>query len=349
MKRKYLCLLSAVLLLLCTAACKKAEEAPAEPTPALTPEPAIVVVDEMPVHSDSWEDILNEEVPPPEAEPGALSATTGREVDAGHPFRPVFVCYDNAALNRPLSGIAEADIVYEMPASDGGGTRLLALFNDLSPAQVGPLAGMDAGFAGVQKEWGGLLVDAEAPANKEYVFTPEDAEGTFADLNRLVPALFTMEPPEAAIRFLLSEGYPYENAAAAGKFRLGFGGGAETVEYAFDSKTRTYQRFQANADGRMTASAALSYNEESAALESVPLSINSVIVQYVEFAAGAPKLTGSGKCDYFVGGVRVSGTWERAAETDATMYYLEDGSVVTLESGRTWIALHPADKPAQLF
>lgn len=348
MKRKLYCLLAAALLLM-TAACKKPEGAPAGPTPEPTPETAIVVVDQMPVHVDTWEDILAEEVPPPEEAPPVVSFTTGREIPAGGGFLPTFICYDNAPNRRPLSGIMEADVVYEAPAADGGGTRLMALFCDNRPKQVGPLGATYAGFDSVLKEWDGLIIYEGLPAAKEQVFTPDDLKGSFVDLEELVPALYTALPPVAQVRFLLSEGYVYEGADAALKLRLPFGGGrGEAVEYAYDADARMYLRYQENADGRMTEAKSLSWNEETQALENVPLLVNGVIVQYVEADDGVPVLTGSGKCEYFVGGVRVSGTWARESEAAYTEYFLEDGSVVTMESGHTWIALHPADTPVEV-
>lgn len=353
MKSKPIYILLAVLLASCLAACGKApEETPAEPTPEPTPEAAIVVVEQLPVHSDTWEDILAEEVPPPEDTPGLISSTTGREVEAERVFRPVFVCYDNATGSRPLSGVANADIVYEAPALAGegtDGTRLLALFSDVFPAQVGPVGMACADFSSVQREWGGMFVD-EGYSVEEYFFTPEGAKGEFVDLEGLVSAQYTEEPPAADVRFLLSEGYTYADASPAIRFRLPFGGGrGERVEYAFDPEAGQYLRYQAAADGRVVGAAALLWNEESAALESVPLFVDSVIVQYVNAQNGALELIGSGKCDFFVNGVRVPGEWSRAAVTEPTVYSLSDGSIVTMESGHTWIALHPADLPAQVL
>ncbi len=371
MKNKLLSMLLAVLLPVMALACKKAEDAPVEETPAPTPDAAIVVVEQLPVHSDTWEDILNEEVEPPSPTPFGVSPTTGREIDISRAYQPTFVCYDNAAAGRPLSGIAEADIVYEAPASDGGdGTRLMALFCDAFPAQVGPVGMLYGDFASVQKEWGGMVIHEGYPSQsgypkladadfimrvtnagdaKEFFFSQEDTKGLFVNLEGLVPGLYTSEPAEAGLRFLLAEGYAYAGASSAKKIILPFNGGkSEAVQYVFDPEAGQYMRYQTAADGRMLGAAALSWNEEMGALESVPLYINSLIVQYAEKDEGGLAVVGSGKCDFFVGGVQVSGTWSRATKADATAYYLDDGSVVTLETGHTWIALHPAETPAQV-
>ncbi len=46
---------------------------------------------------------------------------------------------DNARRARPLTGVAEADIVYLEPV-EGGVTRILAVYSSLLPETVGPVA-----------------------------------------------------------------------------------------------------------------------------------------------------------------------------------------------------------------
>lgn len=363
-KRFILALLAAVLLL-AAMACKGGNP-DAEPSPAPTPTAEIVVMDALPIHSDSWEDILNEEVEPPTPSPSVLSITSGRERSAASPYQPSFVCFDNAPDNRPLSGILEADIVYEAPAlADSGATRLLALFSDMYPAQTGPVGMAYSDFWELQQEWGGMFIHEGYPSAggypklpadsdgrrvtnagdaKKYFFTPKEASGAFVRLDQLVREQYSQKPVEEDIRFLLAEGYVYEEAESAKKIRLPFGGSAgEAVEYVFDPAAGMYLRYQAGAGDRMTGVNALSWNEESEALESVPLYVNNVVVQYVEIVDAGIKAVGTGACDFFVKGQRITGTWSKAALDAPTYYYLENGAIITLETGRTWIALHPAE------
>jgi hypothetical protein len=323
-------------------------------------------MDALPVHSDSWEDILNEEVEPPTPTPSVISSTSGRERSAAAPYQPSFVCFDNDPDNWPLSGILEADIVYEAPAAAGSGnTRLLALFSDTYPAQTGPVGMAYSDFFELQQEWGGMFLHQGYPADsgypqmladsagqrvtnegdaKTHFFTPENASGVFVHLDQLVAKLYAAKAAEEDVRFLLAEGYPYEQTDSAAKIKLPFGGGkTEAVEYVFDPEVGMYMRYQANAAGRMTGVNALSWNEEDEALESVPLYVNNIVVQYVTVGDTGVKLTGTGACDFFVNGLRISGTWSKESLDAPTYYYLENGNVVTLETGRTWIALHPAD------
>ncbi|MDO4573333.1 MAG: DUF3048 domain-containing protein [Clostridia bacterium] len=342
MKRKLPCL-SICLLMLFAAACGTANEAEPSPTPAVTPAPEIVVMDTLPIHSDTWEDILNEEVPPPTEEPSVISATTGRDLPADKRYQPVAVCYDNAAGNRPLSGILEADIVYEA-SGNGNGTRLLALFNDHFPAEVGPVGSAGADFAEALAEWDAMPVRNEGGA-AEFFFSPEEADGQFVDLESLVPALYT-EEPAAELHFLLAEGYPYAEAATASRIRLPFEGGA--AEYVFDPEAGMYLRYQAAEDGRMAGGQSRSWNGEEGAFENRPLYVQNLIVQYAETGADGFTLVGEGACEFFVRGLHLPGRWSRPSADVPTTYYLEDGSVVTLESGSTWIALLPPESDIEL-
>ena len=67
---------------------------------------------------------------------------TGLEKDAGYPYgkRPVAVMVNNIVDSLPQSGIAGADVIYEI-VTEGGITRLMAVYSDLSKAggYIGPV------------------------------------------------------------------------------------------------------------------------------------------------------------------------------------------------------------------
>lgn len=362
-KRSILALLLAVLLTALTACRDKAPEA--EPTPEPTPVAEIIVMDELPMHSDTWEDILNEEVEAPTPTPSIVSITSGRDRSAEAAYQPCFVCFDNDPANRPLSGILEADIVYEAPAiADSGTTRLLALFSDMYPAEVGPVGMAYSDFFELLQEWGGMFVHDGYPKTggyptlptdsasqrvtnegdaAKYFSTSENGKGVLVQLDQLVAGQYSQEAAGEDVRFLLAEGFMYDDAASAKKIRLPFGGSAgERVEYVYEPEAGMYRRYQV-VTGSMTGVNALSWNEEDEAIESVPLYVNNVVVQYTETASGGMKLVGTGECEFFVNGLHLFCTWSKASLDAPTYYYFEDGTVITLETGRTWIALHPAD------
>jgi hypothetical protein len=92
---------------------------------------------------------------------GQISSITGEKC-VNYNRRPIAVMMANDAINRPLSGISQADLVVEMPVITGGITRLMAIYGCETPDEIGsvrsarhdyiPLAlGFDAIFA----HWGG--------------------------------------------------------------------------------------------------------------------------------------------------------------------------------------------------
>lgn len=75
----------------------------------------------------------------PEYNPNPL---TGLEKDGGYPYgqRPVAIMINNIKQSLPQSGIAGADLIYEM-VTEGGITRMMAVYSDVSKAggYIGPV------------------------------------------------------------------------------------------------------------------------------------------------------------------------------------------------------------------
>src|SRR3989338_398117 len=104
-----------------------------------------------------------------EATPEPVSTSTGEfinpltaETCKNAKRRPFAVMLSGDAAARPLSGIGEADIVFEMPVITGSITRFMALFVCRDPIEIGsvrsarhdfiPLAN---GFDAIYVHWGG--------------------------------------------------------------------------------------------------------------------------------------------------------------------------------------------------
>lgn len=75
-----------------------------------------------------------------------------------------------------------------------------------------------------------------------------------------------------------------------------------------------------------------------------PITFANVIVQYIDMKWPGnefpyPILLGSGNADYFMGGKRYTGVWNRATYDDRTVFYGENGEEINLQPGRTFIIL----------
>lgn len=149
-------------------------------------------------------------------------------------------------------------------------------------------------------------------------------------------------------RFQFAEGITYENAARFTTVSLPYQHefNPDWIQFSYNADDNRLYRYE-NDDRFMVRTP--SADGETCTL--TWLSVQNLIVQHVRYGymEGDDKgrrtceLTGSGKCDYFINGQHVTGTWSRPTLTDYTTYALDDGSTVTLEPGNTWIAIHPDD------
>lgn len=76
--------------------------------------------------------------------------------------RPIAVMFSADPITRPLSGISQADIVFEMPVTPGGVTRMMAVYQCESPEEVGSIRSaredfipLAAGLGAIYAHWGG--------------------------------------------------------------------------------------------------------------------------------------------------------------------------------------------------
>ncbi len=115
----------AIVFLFVVSGCSKDIEEAID-LPVKEDEDIVEVVEESP-EGDEEEDVLPYQAP-----------FTGERSETEFTHRPVIATINNHPLARPQSGIAQADIVYEMLA-EGNVTRLLALFQSNLPEEIGPI------------------------------------------------------------------------------------------------------------------------------------------------------------------------------------------------------------------
>ncbi len=76
--------------------------------------------------------------------------------------RPIAVMLSSDPITRPLSGISEADIVFEMPVTPSGVTRTMAVYQCESPKEIGSIRSaredfipLAASLGAIYAHWGG--------------------------------------------------------------------------------------------------------------------------------------------------------------------------------------------------
>ena len=98
---------------------------------------------------------------PWQAQPGPKSSVSGLEC-ANADRRPLAVMMAGDPETRPLAGIGQADIVFEMPVTPDGITRFMAVFQCEDPKEIGSIRSaredfipLAAGLGAIYAHWGG--------------------------------------------------------------------------------------------------------------------------------------------------------------------------------------------------
>lgn len=169
----------------------------------------------------------------------------------------------------------------------------------------------------------------------------------------LVERFYGEHEARQAKRFEFLEGITYENAKPFTKVTLPYDNHKDPnwIQFTYDAAQNRLYRFESGEPSMVRT--LKNHGDE---FDTVQMNVQNLIVQYVEYGSieGDGKhrrtceMTGSGKCDYFINGQHLSGTWSRPTAEDYTQYLLDDGSLVTLEPGNTWIAVHPSSSPVTI-
>lgn len=257
---------------------------------------------------------------------------------------------------RPLSGIASADMVFEMPVITDSITRLMVVYRCSFPAEIGSVRsarhdfidlalGIDAIFA----HWGGshfaldklktgVIDNLDAMVNPYGIFyrksgIPAPHNG-FTSGDGLLKASqklgFRMEN-----KF---EGYPREKAedvkpkAENNGFTLNVGFPGEfKVEYRYDAATNSYLRFRGG-------KAEIDKNTGKQAIA------DNIVVMYaethqIEGQYNDVKLEDQGKAEFYFDGGKIDGAWKKSSES-SRLYFLDNsGAEIRFTPGNIWVEI----------
>lgn len=281
--------------------------------------------------------------------------------------RAVAVMINNIKEAMPQSGIEQADVVYEMLV-EGGITRLLAVFTDYDDiAKIGPVRSARMAYGIVTAEYDAIFIHyggSDDGYEKIEEYNLDDIDGMndqqvfYRDKSRVAPhnAYINSETLASGIT-----SYNYRSTKAAtsdAKFKfnetdtdLASGETATKVTtpfsnyqkpyFTYNETTKTYDRFQYN-------------SPQIDDLTGNQLTYKNIIIQVVnEYAldAGghqAMDMVGSGSGYYMTNGKYVKITWKKTSDTSVTKYYLEDGTELSLNPGKTWISIFPKDREGNI-
>ena len=286
-------------------------------------------------------------------EKGGISSITGLKCE-NYNRRPFAVMLAEDPITRPLSGVAAADMVIEMPVITGSITRMMAVFQCDLPDEIGsvrsarhdfiPLAlGLDAIYA----HWGGShfaldKLDEGIIDNLDALKDPyaaffrkngiEAPHNGFTSADRLINAA---EKSDYSLEDKFS-GYPHLEDAKAkiqqkGKIIITYGG-PYRVYYEYNPTENTYKRWRdenreidKNNGNQAEASVVVIMRAESRMIE--PPNYNEVQIE------------GTGEATIYQNGEEIKGSWEKRGiySNSKLTFFDTSGKEIKFTPGKIWI------------
>lgn len=287
-------------------------------------------------------------VPPkPKTEASNL---TGLQVDPSVNKRPVTgIMIENSIYARPQSGLADAGVVFEAIA-EGGITRFLALYQDTTPGDVGPVRsarpyyvqwsmGFDAGYAHVGgspaaiadiRAWGVRDLDQFYNSGAYHRISsrpaPHNVYTSLAALNQLETAKGYTSSNYTSLARQKSKPAKVPTAKT---IDLRLSGPNYNVHYDYNAKTNSYDRSVGGA----------AHIDASGSRQISPAVVVAMVVQYGIAADGHHseyQTIGSGTVYIFQDGTVTTGTWAKTDEKSQITFADAKGKPLALIPGQTW-------------
>ncbi len=322
------------------------------------------------------------EAPTPASEPDKppVNPLTGETVSSWDLVmrRPLAVKVENDPKARPQSGIIDADLVYE-ELVEGGITRFICIYLSRDSQVIGPtrsarLSDIDITFflnpLLICSGGAGAVMSMIQASGLMYI--AEDASHFWRDRSRRAPHnLYTST--SLLRQYLAEKGDTYNALPSSG---LVFAEPREQSESEAEESAGGEESVMVSAASSINISykstvCAASYQYDPASdtwlhsIQGAPhndlttgkrVAPRNVIVQYVTVTnssqrdvtgASVPvsQVIGSGNCLVFTGGKAHHATWRKASRNVPTTFVDENGNLIPLRPGQTWIHLITSDIP----
>jgi len=283
------------------------------------------------------------------------STLTGLLVDPSVNKRPVTaVMIENSPDARPQSGLSQAGVVFEAVA-EGGVTRFMAVFQDQTPDNIGPIRsarpyyvawamGFDAGYAHVGgspdgladiQAWGTKDLDEFANGGSYHRIDSRAApHNVYTSLNTLIQLQQSKGYTSSTYT-----GFPRKKEApmktpVARSINLTMSGPLYDSHFDYNAKTNSYDRSEGG-------SPQIDANTNKQLSPKVVIAIVVPETQGVLDASGAYysdyQFIGSGTAYVYQDGNVVTGTWTKAGNSTQITFVDAAGNPTPLNPGQTWI------------
>jgi hypothetical protein len=286
------------------------------------------------------------------AQPTTVPSTlSGLPVDPAINLKPVTgVMVENSIQARPQAGLSQAGVVFEAIA-EGGITRFLALFQDTSPDNVGPIRsarpyyaqwalGFDAGYAHVGgspqalaniKEWGVRDLDQFHNGGSYHRVNSRAAP------HNVYTGIGTLNQLEAGKGYATSKfaGFLRKKEAPAKvpsvkSIGLSISGPAYNVHYDYNAASNSYNRIEGGAP----------HVDANTNTQISPKVVVALVIPYSLESDGyhsAYATIGTGTAYFFQDGAMTTGSWTKKDNNSQITFTDAAGKPARLNPGQTWI------------
>lgn len=287
------------------------------------------------------------------------SSTTGLDIEGD--YKPVMAVIENSPTARPQTGLQTADVVYEVMV-EGSITRFVSVFSDKVPEQILPVRSGRAPFLYIQQEWDGLFMHFGASGstsspldytfygNKLFKDIKVDLDGLNGNKNGVFKRVNTAPAPHNVMGnpLLAQKEYNYKPKPLDWKFDAAVfypGESVTAINLPFTTSNNSYVSYTYDFD-KGVYFRSMSGVPFMAAETKSQLQVKNVIVQYASYSTKGAiykdwVLVGTGRADFYIGGMYVQGSWSKDSPTAQTMYKDAEGNPIVLKPGNTWIHIHP--------
>ena len=297
--------------------------------------------------------------PTPEAKCPLTGLDAPSGVDLEQPA--VAVKIENNPVAYPLSGLEDAELVYEEQV-EGGATRFMAIYHCADTKKAGPVRSSRAVDPAIMTPTTRILAAAggndivrKILEKGKVVIIDEDSAGKA--MRRIDRPGISLEHPlygdTTKLRKLGSKEYdkpPPEDLFQFGEAMAG-GKKVKTVTVTFSQATTIEWRWaggewqRSDRGEKFVAESGTRIGADNLIIEQHTVNNSREIVD----VAGNPSIeiadvTGSGKAILFRDGKAYVGKWVRKTRKDRVVYQTKGGKEMTLKAGTTWVELLPNDK-----
>lgn len=291
--------------------------------------------------------------PQPAPPPPPTSPLTGLEVAEADTKRPVIgLMIENSTNSRPQSGLQEAGVVYEAIA-EYGITRFLALYQESSPANLGPVRSArpyyvdwarlyDAAYGHVGGSPDALAkIKAEGVRDMDQFFN----SGTYRRVSQRVAPHNVYTTGEQLRALAASKGWNSSTFTGLARKKeakatqptatsidFNISGPTYNVHYDYDAATNSYHRTMAGTPHKDADSGKLI----------TPKVVVGLATQYSLMPDGyhsAYATTGAGTAKIFQDGTVTEATWKRDGATAQYTFTDAKGKTIALNPGQTWFTV----------